>query len=217
MCDERERLIGYVYDECDAEDRRHIEVHLESCPVCRQEISGLRGVREDLLAWSVPEHTPVWRPAPVVVAVPWWRQSPGWGLAAAAAVVLLAGVAGAAATRVVTPPPAPVGVTADDLNAIEQQILTLMRAELARVSTTAAAAPAAPPSAAPVQLADGSDQVERRITAKLEESDRNTLNFLIGLNNMLVRHKGESDRETQRLRRELEEIRVALDQKGGGR
>ena len=62
MCEERERLIGFVYDECDAAERRTIEEHLETCPTCRREIAGLRGVRQDLLAWSVPEHESVWRP-----------------------------------------------------------------------------------------------------------------------------------------------------------
>jgi hypothetical protein len=28
MCDERERLIGYLYEECDAEERRQVETHL---------------------------------------------------------------------------------------------------------------------------------------------------------------------------------------------
>lgn len=213
MCDERERLIGYVYDECEAEDRRHIEAHLESCPVCRQEISGLRSVREDLLAWSVPEHPPVWRPAPIVAAAPWWRPSTSWGLAAAAAVILLAGVAGGAATRMLMPPPAPVGVTADDLNAIEQQILTLMRAELERVRLAPSAeAPVVTLSASGTPTVDA-ERLERRIAA-LKDSDDKTLDHLIGLNNMLVLYKGESDREVQRLRRELEDIRA---EKGGGR
>jgi len=95
MCDERERLIGYLYEECDAEERRQVETHLESCPTCRAEIGGLQSVRTDLLAWNVPEHSPVWRPMPAGVAPPvvWWRQTPGWALAAAATGVLLAPVA----------------------------------------------------------------------------------------------------------------------------
>ena len=45
MCDERERLIGYVYDDCDLEEKRLIEGHLAGCEICRDEISGLRSVR----------------------------------------------------------------------------------------------------------------------------------------------------------------------------
>ena len=31
MCDERERLIEYLYDACDADERRRVEAHLASC------------------------------------------------------------------------------------------------------------------------------------------------------------------------------------------
>ena len=62
MCDDRERLIGYVYDECDGRERREIEAHLETCHTCRREITGLREVRQDLLAWDVPDTPSVWRP-----------------------------------------------------------------------------------------------------------------------------------------------------------
>src|SRR5262245_48149450 len=120
MCDERERLIGYIYEECDADERRQIETHLKSCAVCQDEIAGLQSVRQDLLAWDVPDHAPVWRPMPAAVTPPivWWRQTPGWALAVAAAVVLLAGLAGGAATRLMTAPPAQVaGVTSEELSA----------------------------------------------------------------------------------------------------
>ena len=30
MCDDRERLIGYVYEECDPAERREIEAHVAS-------------------------------------------------------------------------------------------------------------------------------------------------------------------------------------------
>ena len=58
MCENRERLIGYVYDECDPAERAEIEAHLESCHTCRREIRGLKGVRQDLLAWDVPANEP---------------------------------------------------------------------------------------------------------------------------------------------------------------
>src|SRR5207244_3539312 len=62
MCDERERLIGYVYDECDAGEKRLVEAHLQTCETCREEIGGLRRVRTDLLAWDVPDHGSAWTP-----------------------------------------------------------------------------------------------------------------------------------------------------------
>lgn len=103
MCEERERLIGYVYDECDATERRVVEQHLETCPTCRTEIRGLRSVRQDLLAWEVPEHTPIWRPlAPARVESP-WQAMPAWAMAAAAALLLMVGGAGGAATYALFP------------------------------------------------------------------------------------------------------------------
>jgi hypothetical protein len=217
MCDERERLIGYLYDECDAEERRQIESHLKSCHVCQAEVGGLQSVRTDLLAWDVPEHSPIWRPMPAAVAPPvvWWRQTPGWALAAAAAVVLIAGLAGGAATRLVTPAPVPAaGVTAEELNEVQRQIVTMLRAELDRVraAQTNVAAPAPPALAA---AEDG--QVERRMTARLDESNAKTLEFLAGLSNALQQYRGDSVREAQRFRRDIEELRVAIDLKGGGR
>jgi hypothetical protein len=148
MCDERERLIGFVYDECEADERREVERHLEACGVCRQEISALRRVRQDLLAWEVPDHESVWRPfvAPPVVAS--WRQIPIWILATAAGVMFAVGAAGGVATHVVlsrgvgapvqarqeAPVPTlastqatPASVSATDLAALEDRIYARMR------------------------------------------------------------------------------------------
>lgn len=110
MCEERERLIGYVYDECDAGERRAIEAHLDGCPTCRHEIRGLRGVRQDLLAWHVPDHEPIWRPlAPPRTEASWisWNTMPTWAMAAAAALLLMVGGAGGAATYALLPSAAP--------------------------------------------------------------------------------------------------------------
>jgi hypothetical protein len=144
MCDERERLIGYVYDECDASERRLIDSHLASCDVCRDEIRGLRDVRGDLLAWDVPDHGSVWQPFVPAVAAPWYRQVPAWAMAAAASVMFAAGGLGGALTHSVlaardartatvadaAPVTAmPVAVTQDELTASERRIITLLRAE----------------------------------------------------------------------------------------
>lgn len=217
MCDERERLIGYVYDECDADERAQIQAHLETCADCRGEIGALRGVREDLLAWSVPEHAPIWRPAPAVMRGPWWRQSQGWGLAAAAAVVLLAGVAGGAATRVLMPPPqAPVstGVTAQDLNAVEQQLVALMRSELARVRETAPAAVDASATGSAAVVAR--QELEARILARLDETDRRNLERVAQLWADFNLIKEASDKDVRKLRQGLEEVKLTLERQGGG-
>jgi hypothetical protein len=143
MCENRERLIGYVYDECDSAERQEIEAHLESCHTCRREIRGLRSVRQDLLAWEVPASDPIWRPiAPARQESP-WRAIPAWALAAAACATLLVGAAGGAATYALMPTSAPAitqsqpvvspaiaSVTPAELVALENKVLARMRAEL---------------------------------------------------------------------------------------
>lgn len=150
MCEQRERLIGYLYDECDAEERQLIDRHLETCHTCREEISGFRQVREDLLGWDVPARESVWQPFAPPRPAPWWREVPTWALAAAASVTFLAGAAGGAATYAFLPKaPAPVlvaerteprqpgapvvydNVTRRELTAAEQRIVDMLRAEMA--------------------------------------------------------------------------------------
>lgn len=150
MCEQRDRLIGYLYDECDAEERQLIDRHLETCHTCRDEIGGLRQVREDLLGWDVPARESVWQPFAPPRPAPWWREVPTWALAAAASVTFLAGAAGGAATYAFLPKtPAPVlvaerteprqpgapvvydNVTRRELTAAEQRIVDMLRAEMA--------------------------------------------------------------------------------------
>ena len=145
MCDERERLIGYLYGETSSAERQEVELHLADCHICRAEIGGLRSVREDLLAWDVPAHEPVWRPVAAAPPVPFWRAVPSWGLlAAAASLIFTAGIAGGVASRMWFPT-APqamvstaqaraatqsVGVTAAELERLEASVLTRMRGEM---------------------------------------------------------------------------------------
>lgn len=221
MCDERERLIGYIYDECDADERRQIETHLKSCSTCQAEIGGLQSVRTDLLAWDVPEHSPIWRPMPAAIAPPvvWWRQSPGWALAAAATVVLAAGLAGGAATRLMTPGPAPLqqaaGVTQSELTAMQQQIVSMLRNELQRVSERSAAA-----NQPATQLAsDGPSaaDVQRLVLEKLGESDRRTLEQLSRIFTDVVAMNNKSDANIRKIKQEIEDIKVTLERQGGGK
>jgi hypothetical protein len=142
MCNQRERLIGFVYGEGEAADLAEVQQHLDGCADCRAEIAGLRQVREDLLAWAVPDHESVWRPFVAAPVVPWWKQVPSWAMALAAGVMLVVGAAGGAAVQAVAParpviqtadsvpaPPA-VGLTADDLTAAEQRLLARLEREV---------------------------------------------------------------------------------------
>jgi hypothetical protein len=103
MCDERERLIDYLYDACEADERRRVEEHLEACDSCRNEISSLRGVRLDLLAWNVPDHGSVWTPFAPARLRPWYREVPAWALAAAASLMFMFGFGGGMLARQFAP------------------------------------------------------------------------------------------------------------------
>jgi hypothetical protein len=167
MCDERERLIGFLYDEVDALERRRVEAHLDECPDCRGEIAGLHATRQDLLAWNVPEHDPIWRPmAPAGPAPKVWEQIPVWAMAAAASAVLASGLVGGLAARRFTPGPAPAVAVAQpapaarpaaeavDLAAIEARVLSQVRDEMRRELVALTARSSSPASATPVASRD---------------------------------------------------------------
>ena len=94
MCEQREQILDYLYDEASPEGRRNVERHLEGCEECRDEIRAFRNVREDLLAWGVPNPPSVWKPFAPTPVVPWHRQVPAWALAAAASLMFVVGTAG---------------------------------------------------------------------------------------------------------------------------
>ena len=146
MCNQRERLIGYVYDECAPAERAAVQEHLDSCAECRTEIAALRSVRGDLQAWDVPDHESVWRPFAPAPAPSWWSQVPRWAMAAAASVVMMSGAAGGAASYMVlsqqpvqASPSAAVqpvpAITVNDVNALEQRLRTLVKVEVDRLNS----------------------------------------------------------------------------------
>jgi hypothetical protein len=148
MCNERDRLIAYLYDECDATERDAVRQHLDGCDECRTEVEGLRSVRADLLAWDVPAHESVWRPFAHAPARPSWRQIPVWAMAAAAGIVLMAGAAGGAFAHTffrespsviagVSETPATASLTAADLTALEQRLTTRFGAVNVRLDEVA--------------------------------------------------------------------------------
>jgi hypothetical protein len=179
MCNERERLIGYVYDEVDAAERAVIDRHVESCAECRDEIRGLRSVREDLLAWDVPEHGSVWRPFAPARLRPWWREVPAWALAAAATIMFLIGAAGGVTTRAfmdrsavvaaqTAPAPGPVQVmpasaSAADLETVRHEISDLRSEMDQRVRLVSTHTPTVP---------SVSDREWQQVRAMLQSGDQ---------------------------------------------
>jgi hypothetical protein len=99
-CDEKERLLSYLYGEDAYDDRVAMEAHLATCAECREEIAELRSVRADLARWQPPDAELNFRVVRDSVAPPtrsWWH-TPAWAPLALAAGVLLA--VGAAAANV---------------------------------------------------------------------------------------------------------------------
>jgi hypothetical protein len=96
MCDSKELLVSYLYDELDGGDKERFQTHLASCADCRDEVAGLRTTQGHLSAWAPPEPDlgfQIIRRASAQPPAPRFRLSPLWGLAAAAVLVLAAGAA----------------------------------------------------------------------------------------------------------------------------
>ncbi len=179
MCDDREKLIAYLYDEASASERRLVDAHLVECADCREELRGLRSVRQDLLSFDVPEHGSVWKPFVTTQAV-WWKQVPAWGLAAAATLMFGIGLAGGFAARALTtvpviqaqaPPVAPqnplpqtVAATPEQVRALEERL-----ASLERTSTTDKAPHVE--TVSNVAKADADDALIKRVEQMLKESE----------------------------------------------
>jgi hypothetical protein len=55
-CDNlRDDRLDVLYGEADSAARRRVDEHLATCDACRDEMAGLRRLRHDLKAWTLPE------------------------------------------------------------------------------------------------------------------------------------------------------------------
>jgi hypothetical protein len=97
MCD-KELIVGYLYDELTAADRRAFEDHVAVCAECRIDVEELRTTRTHLALWAPPEPELGFRvirggaaPAPVLPRRN--RFVPAFAFAAAAVIVLAAAAA----------------------------------------------------------------------------------------------------------------------------
>lgn len=95
MCDSKELLVAYLYDELDPSAKRTYESHVASCAECRDEIASLRATRGHIARWTPPEPDFGFRIVRGAAAPPpsRFRITPAWGLAAAAMLVLAIGAA----------------------------------------------------------------------------------------------------------------------------
>ncbi len=98
MCDSKELLVGFLYDEIDPVSKRSFERHLLTCADCRDELAELGATREQIPLWAPPDADLGFRivrgaaePAPPRPR--WFFLSPAWGLAAAAIILFAIGAA----------------------------------------------------------------------------------------------------------------------------
>ena len=183
FCDDKERLVAYLYDDGDAEARASVDDHLATCVACREELGGLRSARVHLTAWAPAEPELGFR----IVREPARRARfaplPAWGLAAAAVLVLSVGAAIAnvevrvgrdgvtlrtgrtpAATSGAAPGATTVpAVSAADLRALEQRLAAQIAARTR---------PAGDVGAQPVSLGHNDADLSRRLRTLVDESEK---------------------------------------------
>lgn len=197
-CEEKERLVAYLYDEIADEDRSLIERHLATCDPCATEVEELRAVRVDLKRWQPPDVELGFRVVREAPAAPraWWRPPVWVPTALAAGLVLAVGAAVAnvrveAGNGVVTirtgwsqPPvntqaaapapqpavvPAKAGMSEADVRQALAALETKLRADFAASSRQ--------PSVVPASFATNASNGDRgemmqQVKAMLEESER---------------------------------------------
>jgi anti-sigma factor RsiW len=222
MCNEREKLIGYLYDEGDSGERDAVRDHLESCAECRAEIAELRSVREDLAAWEVPEHGSVWRPFAVAPTPRWWQHVPRWALATAAGLVLVSGAVGGAVTQAVMPQTTsaaqtvPAGATQvsapAEVAAMQQEIIRL-RQELSQLNVRVLQASAA--AVTPDVEAALHKTFDRQLSDLRCQSDRQ-FEAVQSLYMELSNHKRVVNLKVAGLRTDMEGLATAVGARSGG-
>jgi Putative zinc-finger len=91
ICDDKDRLIAFLYGEADRDDAAAIEAHLAGCAACAADLAAFSDVRRDLRHWEPPEAELGFRMVQET-APPrrWWRPAVWFPVAAAAVLVLAA-------------------------------------------------------------------------------------------------------------------------------
>lgn len=180
LCGDGEALIAYLYDECNANERARMELHLQSCDVCATELAELGGAREQLAVWAPPDAALGFRVAaeppvraPVVpIRLAWWRQPmPVWGQAVAAVALFGLGMAaGSRGLNVGNRPAAETAratVSADALAQLESR----MKQEIAAIRTASAASAAPAAAASRASSNSGDEAIMRQVRELLRESE----------------------------------------------
>jgi hypothetical protein len=96
MCERKEQLVAFIYDELEGSEGRGFEAHLRACAECRAELEDLRDTRGMLTSWAPPEPDFGFRIVRGAAAPPpagRFHIPSAWGLAAAAVLVMAVGAA----------------------------------------------------------------------------------------------------------------------------
>ena len=130
-CGDTEALVGFLYEECETDERAAIAAHLAICSACAAEVGALSVTRQQLAAWTPPDARLDFRlmgnptSAP---RVPWWLNPlPAWQLAAAVVIFAVGTGLGAtlsrsAATVAAAPAAAVTGLHPAELTRLDQRL-----------------------------------------------------------------------------------------------
>lgn len=230
MCDQRDLIVEYLYDEASPAIRRDVERHLEGCVDCRDEMRAFRNVREDLLAWGVPNPASVWTAFAPPPAVPWHKQVPAWAMAIAASLMFVVGTAGGFFAQSVVDGNGSGTTTANGAAALPPEvsqaalldskaILLLIREELANADRdlTGRAIQVNNTAARPLQL---DPRTEARLLARVtelvnESQDRQRLmlgTYLYNVANEDDRRRRDDGRRFTQLTAQVEQLQAAVSQ-----
>ena len=90
MCDSKELLVSFLYDEIDPVAKRTFQQHLATCVDCREELAELGATRAQIATWTPPDADLGFRIIREAESPTrrWFHWSPAWGFAAAAMLVV---------------------------------------------------------------------------------------------------------------------------------
>ena len=186
-CGDPAALAGYLYDECDGDERAAIEGHLAVCAGCSLELAALGATRTALASWAPPEAalgfrvtsasdaqaTAVLRHAQFRSGHWWQRPLPAWAQAAAAVLIFAAGAAlGMRSTgerTAVEQVPAPAASAASARDAVSARDLSALEGRLRAEMSALRAAPSR--TSQPVQASAADAGLVERFRVLLAESE----------------------------------------------
>lgn len=168
-CGDTGALVGFLYEECEVNERATIAAHLAICSTCAADVAALSGTRQQLSAWAPPDAQLDFRltgaPTPAAPTSWWWNPLPAWAQLAAAVLIFAAGTGMGVAFSRSAPWQAAV-TSAVDVAGVD-------RAELTRLDQRVRAVEHKSIQTVPVALDDSSRQAMATwVRQEIRESER---------------------------------------------